>query len=275
MKVQQPKTSLKPEEIAKTNAKAFVLIVEDNRAAGIAIKSCLNHSNCASDHAENGAMALQLVQNNIYDLILMDIGLPDIEGIEVTRQIRAFNTPYTSEVPIIAVTGHANESEKKEEALAAGMQAVFSKPLTLPKLETLLDQYIIHRKEEAELSEQQAGFPEKSNEVIDWEACVKNMNGDEVCVRELLSMLSSDLKLSQETMAKLYAAHDDEALRKELHRVRGGVAYLRLPQLDKALAQFHEAVKVKPQNIKQLVTTYSQLQEAMEAFWKTWEKKAF
>ncbi len=275
MKVQQPKTSLKPQEIAQTNAKAFVLIVEDNRGAAIAVKACLSHSNCASDHAENGSMALKMVQNNVYDLVLMDIGLPDIDGIEVTRQIRAFNTAYTSEVPIIALTGHANEPEKKEEALAAGMQAVFSKPLTSATLETLLKQYVFHRKEDELVPDQKLESPEKDNKVIDWEASVNAMNGDEDCVRELLFMLFQDLKLSQATLAKAYASHDNEALRKELHRVRGGVVYVRLPNLDRALAQFHEAVKEKPQNPQQLATTYSQLQEAMEAFWKTWEKKAF
>ncbi|MBA3536178.1 MAG: response regulator [Tatlockia sp.] len=127
MKEGQPKTPQKPEQIKKINAKANVLIVEDNSAAAIAVKSCLKHADCAADLAENGMMALKRVQENVYDLILMDIGWPDIEGIEVTRQIRALNTSYTSKVPIIAISGHADDPVKKAEALAAGMQDVFSK----------------------------------------------------------------------------------------------------------------------------------------------------
>ncbi len=274
--VQQPKTSKKPENITKAKAKAFVLIVEDNRAAAIAIKACLKHADCAADLAENGMMALKMVQENVYDLILMDIGLPDIEGIEVTRQIRALNSPYTSKVPIIAVTGHADDPTKKAEALAAGMQAVFSKPLPLPTLEALLKQFVFHRNEDHEaVAEQMLKASANDSEIIDWEASVNIMNGDEDCVRELISMFSDDLKLSKETIAKAYASHDNETLRKELHRVRGGVAYLKLPQLDKALAQFHESVKESPQNPEQLNARYSHLQDAMKAFWNVWEKKAF
>jgi two-component system, OmpR family, aerobic respiration control sensor histidine kinase ArcB len=103
--------------------------------------------------------------------------------------------------------------------------------------------------------------------IIDWPQCLEQYNGDEEFVRELLSDLAIDLKMSQEKLAKAYKIHDDEALRTELHRVRGGVVCLSLPQLDKALAEFHEAVKAKPQDPKHLEKTYSHLQQALKAFW--------
>ncbi|MBA3537964.1 MAG: response regulator [Tatlockia sp.] len=271
-KILKSKLSPTPEEI--TMSQAFVLIVEDNRSAAMAVQACLKHCNCVSDLAETGLMALQMVQNTAYDLILMDIGLPDIEGHEVTKQIRALKTPLALEVPIIALTGHANDPEKREEAIAAGMQDVFSKPLTLSILERLLEQYVFNRKEESGIILQKAYSPEDLNDVIDWDASIKNMNNDKECFLELLAIFSDDLKLSKETIEKAFATNDNDVLRSELHRVRGGVAYLTLPGLDKALAQFHEVAKENPQDQKKMKTSYSQLQDAMNAFWNAWEKNS-
>ncbi|WP_019216980.1 response regulator [Legionella tunisiensis] len=60
--------------------------MEDNPLAAKSLQAYLNRFQCAHDHAENGMEALTMVQNNDYDLILMDIGLPDIDGIEVTKK---------------------------------------------------------------------------------------------------------------------------------------------------------------------------------------------
>ncbi|MBA3535866.1 MAG: hypothetical protein H0T84_04555 [Tatlockia sp.] len=90
----------------------------------------------------------------------------------------------------------------------------------------------------------------------------------------LFAVFAADLKISKEKLARAYAKHDDETLRKELHKTRGGVVYLILPQLDKALVQFHEALKEKPQSPELVASTYAQLQASMENFWDSLEKKA-
>ena len=135
--------------------------------------------NCVSAIAENGTQAIEMIQAHDYDLVLMDIGLPDIEGIEVTRQIRAMKNPVTSQVPIVALTGHVNDLKKREEAFAAGMQDVFSKPLSLHKLEALLEQYVFTTKQKSGFLEQEQQRIKACCEVIDWKANVFNLNGDE------------------------------------------------------------------------------------------------
>lgn len=268
--------TVKPAEITKVDAVASVLIVEDNPLAAKSLQAYLNHFQCTHDHAENGMEALTMVQNNDYDLILMDIGLPDVDGIEVTKQIRALNNQNALQVPIVAITGHADDAEKVNESLAAGMQEVCSKPLQQSKLESLLQHYVFKKRQSEfaslENETQISGIEEKVS-VIDWQASLEQLNGDESLLRELLSMLNIDLRMSLDTLAKAYASHDNEALRKELHRVRGGINYLALPQLDNALARFHEAVKLKPQNSQQLAQTYDRVEEAIRAFWDELEKK--
>ena len=68
-----------------------------------------------------------------YDLILMDIQMPFMDGYEATRQIRALNKEYCAAIPIIAMTANAF-AEDKEKAYEAGMNGYLSKPINIPEL---------------------------------------------------------------------------------------------------------------------------------------------
>jgi two-component system, OmpR family, aerobic respiration control sensor histidine kinase ArcB len=269
---------LKENEMSKTNPVALILVVEDSFIAAKAAQVSLKRLGCASNIAENGTQAIKMVQNNNYDLILMDIGLPDFDGVETTKRIRALNDSKISQVPIVALTGLANNSEKREESLAVGMQEVLTKPLPQSKLETILQEYVFNKEQQViELPEDEITLKRYQNiaEIIDWDTCLSQLNNDEECLRELLSILSIDLKITQETLAKAYAAQDNDALRAELHRVRGGVSYLALPQLDKALTNFHEIVRITPVDNKQIVNAYTQLQQTINTFCETLAREPF
>ncbi len=261
------------EKKATDKASGLILVVEDNLVAAKSIMSSFKHFKCHCEHAENGKQALQLVKKHAFDLIIMDIGLPDIDGIEVTRRIRALD-PQATCVPIIAVTGHGNDPQKREESLTAGIQEVFSKPLSQSKLGLLLQHYVFKNNPESRLSGEEAKPKEiqKALEIIDWDASLQQARGDERLLYELLSLLSVELKTTQTRLAKAFAIKDSSALREELHRIRGGLAYLTVPQLDKALDQFHKAVKEIPENSEHMNATYRHLQKAIEAFWDKLKK---
>ncbi len=267
----------KVKEITKPDASAVIFLVEDNLAAAKSVQYSLNRINrgCTCEVAANGMQAIKMVKEHNYDLILMDIGLPDIDGIEVTRQIRALNNPQIAQVPIVALTAHGDDPQKKKEALAAGMQEVFAKPLPPFALESLLQRYIFKPEQDLatphKVAKPTLAEIQKMVQVIDWDNCLRQCGGDETCLREILSTLADDLKISQEKITNAFAAHDVEALRAELHRARGGVVYLTLPQLDKALVEFHEAAKEEPQVPERLESVYMHLQQAMDTFWRTLE----
>ncbi|WP_347251263.1 ATP-binding protein [Legionella sp.] len=263
-------------ELAKIEMTPTILIVEDNRIAARAVYSniCSQTNNCRCDIASDGKQALKMAQDHHYDLIIMDIGLPDMEGTEVTRQIRALETPIVSQVPIVALTGHGNNSDKVKEALSAGMQEVFTKPLSPSALESLLQRYIFSSKQELAPMKAEATVTSErdATQIIDWAKCLEQHSGDENLIHELLAALTMDLKISREKIAKAYSNHDNAMLREELHHVRGGVVYLTLPQLDKAFAEFHETVKEKSHDSDQLQKTYEHLQQAIDAFLEAMEK---
>lgn len=122
--------------------KKTVLIVEDNSFAAMAIKVFLKPYDFNIDKAKDGMSAIKMINSNSYDLVLMDIGLPDICGIETTKLIRLLPDKDKSSVPIIALTGHVSDERITKEAIDAGMQEVMVKPAQADILHKFLEKYI-------------------------------------------------------------------------------------------------------------------------------------
>ncbi len=108
-----------------------VLIVEDLFANFILIKAMLKLFRFEVFHAESGEDALQMLEEHEYDLVLMDIQLPGISGLEVTEQIRKQKSK--SELPIIAVTAYAYKDDS-EKCMRAGCNSYVSKPIDRAEL---------------------------------------------------------------------------------------------------------------------------------------------
>lgn len=91
-------------------------------------KLFLENSGLIVDCADSGEAALSLIEKHHYDLILMDLGLPGIDGIETTKKIKAYELAHNlAPAPIIAVTANADETNKSL-CLAAGMNEMIAKP---------------------------------------------------------------------------------------------------------------------------------------------------
>jgi len=87
-----------------------------------------------ADVASNGLEAIESIERQHYDLILMDVQMPDMDGLEATRQIRAKD----SDVHIIAMTANAMQGDR-EACLAAGMNDYVSKPIQVKELQRVLE----------------------------------------------------------------------------------------------------------------------------------------
>jgi len=117
-----------------------ILVIEDHPVAQRIAQIILEKLHCEVDLAETGLKALNKAEGNHYDLIFMDIGLPDIDGIELTRKIRTFEH-ITQQTPIIALTANFNESHKSQ-CLIAGMNDLMLKPLTSETAQVMIAKWI-------------------------------------------------------------------------------------------------------------------------------------
>ena len=106
-----------------------VLIIEDNPVAMMIAQTLVKQAKCNPTSAIDGESALALAKTKHFDLILSDVGLPGISGIEFTKQLRHHEKEqHKKPVPIVAITGHA-EGEIHDECIAAGMNEVIIKPI--------------------------------------------------------------------------------------------------------------------------------------------------
>ncbi len=128
--------SLQVQHYSQSHAYRRILLVEDNVLIQKAVAALLCKLNNNVDIASCGGKALELAHQAIYDLIFMDIGLPDMDGFTVSRQIREFNT----EIPIIALTAHLDQ-EYRNICLEAGINEIITKPLTVELAQDCLKQY--------------------------------------------------------------------------------------------------------------------------------------
>jgi PAS domain S-box-containing protein len=118
---------------------AKVLLVEDNEINMQVARELLEGHGLAVTGANNGAEALRALERAPFDLVLMDVQMPEMDGYQATRQIR--EDPQLAKLPVIALTAHAMESERAK-CLAAGMDGYLAKPIDPDKLLETLDEWI-------------------------------------------------------------------------------------------------------------------------------------
>ena len=104
-----------------------ILLAEDNKVNQQLVKMLLRKADHQVDVVDNGELAVEAISNGEYDVVLMDVQMPILDGVQATRRIRA-QPPPKNRVPIIALTAHAMAGAK-EEYLAAGMDDYLSKPI--------------------------------------------------------------------------------------------------------------------------------------------------
>jgi CheY-like chemotaxis protein len=110
-----------------------VLIAEDSSVIQNLTKKILQIQNYEIFSAKNGVQVLSMLENENFDIILMDINMPQMDGMECARQIRKLSDPKKSSVPIVAITGNAM-NYSKEEFQAAGINEYLQKPLNFDNL---------------------------------------------------------------------------------------------------------------------------------------------
>jgi len=116
-----------------------ILIAEDNKVNQLVTMRMLQKMGCQADLACDGPSAISMVEANSYDVVLMDLHMPGVDGLEATRRIRRMPAAQSC-VPIVAVTASAS-NEDKSRCLAAGMNDYLTKPMGFQALRRALERW--------------------------------------------------------------------------------------------------------------------------------------
>jgi CheY-like chemotaxis protein len=125
---------------------ARVLVVDDIRTNLVVTAGLLAEYRCQVDTSTNGANAIAMVQREHYDVVFMDHMMPEMDGVEATRCIRALDTDYYRRLPVIALTANAIAG-MKEMFLANGFNDYLSKPIEIDKLDDIMAAWIPEEKQ--------------------------------------------------------------------------------------------------------------------------------
>ncbi|MDR1656395.1 MAG: response regulator [Deltaproteobacteria bacterium] len=123
-----------------------ILLAEDNEVNQLVACRLLKNAGFEVDVANNGAEAVEMVKSGAYDLVLMDIQMPVMDGLTATKAIRAL--PEMEALPIVAMTAHAMSGDR-EQSLSVGMNDHVTKPINLPELFGALDRWLKPKNETA------------------------------------------------------------------------------------------------------------------------------
>lgn len=125
-------------KLEKFDRDVKILLAEDNTLNQLIAKNVLMRYGCTIDVAENGAIAVEMLKYGVYDMILMDIQMPIMDGYTASQKIRA---EVNKTIPIIAMTAHVMTGER-EKCISFGMNDYISKPFKLKDLYRTIQKYI-------------------------------------------------------------------------------------------------------------------------------------
>lgn len=219
-------------ELTAARGEHHVLLAEDNMINQKVSMKILNRAGYKVTAVGNGAEVLDAVDKYKFDLILMDIQMPEVDGYAATKELRKQNNGY-SEIPIIALTAHALMGDR-EKCIEAGMNDYLTKPIIadslIVKVDTLLkiDQY--KPKPDAEVIK---GEPV----IFDYERFKKVSMNDTEFEAELLTSFLEDINIKLEKMTELVELKDMAKLLNLAHTIKGASYSVGAQQLgDEAFA---------------------------------------
>jgi len=196
-------------------APVHILAVDDNAANLKLVAALLEEMGITVTVADCGLAALEISKGQRFDLILMDIRMPDIDGIETTRLIRQYEQEHNKQrTPIVALTAHAAIGE--QNALwEVGIEDFLTKPISEPELRGLIYKWT----------------PRGMGLTIDWHLGEKLAGGQKQLAEEMLKLLVTGLPADQLQVNQAFMAKDWEALRDHVHRLHGACCYCGVPRL--------------------------------------------
>lgn len=215
-------------------ANAKILVVDDTPSNLLLLVTLLQQLGYETLQAANGYEALEQVKNEKVSLVLMDIQMPGMDGVEATYHIRSLGHQYRS-LPIIALTAHA-VAEERSAWLHAGINEILIKPVNEKLLTDVLQRWLGERLvSRPQVEEVVASSP------VDRELGIRLAAGRPELADELLELLLSSLEASREAIQQAVVHDQQEALIDAVHRLHGASRYCGVPDL----AQLTEALETQ------------------------------
>ncbi|MFQ3206067.1 MAG: two-component system sensor histidine kinase BarA [Glaciecola sp.] len=234
---------------------ARVLAVDDMALNLKLLDTWLKNSPITLDTASCGADAISLCKQNEYDLILMDIQMPTMDGLQATKHIR--QTELNLGTPIIAITAHALP-EEKERFMSSGMDDFLPKPVDLDTLVSTIKSWC-----------RGTELTETENTAINWQIAITKAHGNEAGARDFLEGFIAILPQSLVDIELHWQKQDFESLQQCIHKLHGASAYTGATSFQKVCYETESNLKRQQYDaLKVLISTLLVEAEAILEQWR-------
>ena len=236
-----------------------VLLAEDNAVNQLVALRLLEKHGHMVTVAANGRKALDAMEKEDFDAVLMDIQMPEMNGWDATRAIREKEKASGVHIPVVAMTAHAMKGDE-ERCLAAGMDYYLTKPVQTRNLLAILDE-IRSRKVSADRA---ADSPSKSSSAnaVDLATALERLDGDRALFDELTHIYEEDCPRLLEEMRRAIAHHDAKGLEHHAHQLKGSSASLGAFAVSHAAGEIEKLAQ--SDNVDNVSEQFRVLQEEIE-----------
>lgn len=221
-----------------------VLCVDDNPANLLLVQTLLEDMGAKVLAVESGYAAVKAVHNETFDLVLMDVQMPGMDGRQSTEAIRQWESErHCTPLPIVALTAHAMANEKRA-LLQSGMDDYLTKPISERQLAQVVLKWtgLALRNHGPERSSDSHGSGHDL-QVLDPEEGLRLAAGKADLAADMLAMLLASLEADREAIRTARESNDQNALIERVHRLHGATRYCGVPQLRAACQRSETLLK--------------------------------
>ncbi len=273
--IQYTKSTFKSSEIDKESSKIKhndtnlsgmkVLVVEDNKMNQFFIKQLLSNWGIKTAVAENGKRALEMIEQELYDLILMDMHMPVMDGPEAATCIRNSENPKINQIPIVACSADVFP-ESKKRAIASGMNFYLTKPLSEKALEEILFNLKPDTNQEIIIDHETSQFSEILIENIPRKLCdfsflKTTFDNDTEIVKSVLQIFIEDTPTDYQKLTVAINDNDAKETKEIAHKLKSSFKTIGLDTQAGILGEIESASKGN-QELAKIKKLFNQLDQS-------------
>ncbi len=271
---------------------ARILVAEDSRINQIVIRALMEERGMVPETVSNGKEAVEAVKKSDFDLILMDVQMPEMDGYEAVAAIREFERQKRNSevsvsgskeqvsgvkrgIPIVAMTAHMMDGEK-QRCLDAGMDDYLSKPVDPDQMFAVLEDHIIRAENsnvrEGEIPQFPACFPESASlsqksdfPGIDMAFGIRRVGGNAVLYRKLLLAFSADYANAADIIRENLEKGNTETAGNMVHAIKGVAGNMGASELWRSAGELESCIREHPGRKMREIAAYTRILPLFEA----------
>lgn len=229
-----------------------VLLVEDNELNQLVAVNSLKHFGCEVTKADNGKIALDILSEQSFDIILMDIQMPELDGIEATKILR---NKFSLTTPVIALTANAFKSEI-EHCISVGMNGYITKPFNE---EDLLNIIYKNTRDKNYLSTESP----MNKKLYDLSNIIKLSRGDEDFIHKMLSIFISQTEETIPLIEKAFEEKNYAEIARLIHKIKPSIQGVGIHSIQDIIKEFEINAKEQKKELSELNNQFKEIKEIL------------